>query len=221
MARMPRLVVPGYPHHVTQQGYRRMKTFFTEGDYQAYLNWVKEFKTESGVEVWAYCLMPNHVLLVVVPQQEDSLSRFFRQVHRYYSRYINFRENWRGHLWQEQFHSFVMDEQYLLTTVRYVELNAVRAHLCQRPEQWRWSSTQAHRSRCDEGVVTVQRMLSRIEDWDKYLQTEDNMVSDIDCIRTNSRTGRPLGSRDFIESLEVLTGKDLQVRKPDSKSSIK
>ncbi len=220
MARMPRLVVPGYPHHVTQRGNRRMKTFFSEGDYQAYLNWVSEFKAEAGVEIWAYCLMPNHVHLVVVPEQKDSLSSFFRQVHRYYSRYINFRENWRGHLWQERFHSFVMDEQYLLATVRYVELNPVRAHLCQRPEQWRWSSTKAYRSGIDDSVVSVQPMLSRINDWDQYLKTGED-VSDIDCIRRNSRTGRPLGNGDFIESLEVLTGRELKVRKPGPKSAIK
>ena len=220
MARMPRLVVPGYPHHVTQRGNRRMKTFFSEGDYQAYLNWVREFKEDAGVEVWAYCLMPNHVHLVVVPEQEDSLSKFFRQVHRYYSRYINFRENWRGHLWQERFHSFVMDEQYLLTAIRYVELNPVRAHLCQRPEQWRWSSTQAHRSGCDDGVVSVKPMLSRIGDWDQYLQLGES-ESDNERIRKNSRTGRPLGNGEFIESLELMTGRNLQLRKPGPKSAIK
>ena len=70
------------------------------------------------MSVWAYCLMPNHVHLVVVPEYKDSLARLFRFVHRHYSRRINFRENWKGHLWQERFHSFVMDERYLLTTVR-------------------------------------------------------------------------------------------------------
>ena len=123
MARMPRLVVPGYPHHVTQRGNRRMKTFFGDRDYQYYLELLSDTKEEAGIEVWAYCLMPNHVHFVVVPRLEDSLSRLFRSVHRHYSRAINFRENWKGHLWQERFHSFVMDERYLLATVRYVELN--------------------------------------------------------------------------------------------------
>ncbi len=68
MARMPRLVVPGYPHHVTQRGNRRMKTFFSREDYQAYLDLVVEAKEDAGVQVWAYCLMPNHVHLVVVPE---------------------------------------------------------------------------------------------------------------------------------------------------------
>jgi putative transposase len=99
MARMPRLVVPGYPHHVTQRGNRRMKTFFNAGDYQAYLDLVADVNGDVGVEVWAYCLMPNHVHLVLVPEYEDSLSRLFRVVHRDYTRRINFREHWKGHLW--------------------------------------------------------------------------------------------------------------------------
>lgn len=75
MARMPRLVVPGYPHHVTQRGARSMKTFFSEDDYSYYLDLVTHYKSEAGVEVWAYGLMPNHVHFVVVPKEEGSLTR--------------------------------------------------------------------------------------------------------------------------------------------------
>ncbi len=92
MARMPRLVVPGYPHHVTQRGARRMKTFFSEGDYEYYLDLIAHYKEGAGVDVLAYCLMPNHVHFVAVPHEKESLSRLFRQVHRHYTRHINFRE---------------------------------------------------------------------------------------------------------------------------------
>ena len=109
MARMPRLVVPDYPHHVTQRGNRRIKTFFGDRDYRYYLELLSNTKEEAGIEVWAYCLMPNHVHFVAVPRLENSLSKFFRSVHRHYSRAINFRKNWKGRLWQERFHSFVMD----------------------------------------------------------------------------------------------------------------
>ena len=144
MARMPRLVVPGYPHHVTQRGNRRMQTFFGEEDYQAYLNLVAEAKADAGIQVLAYCLMPNHVHLIVVPEATASLSQFFRQVHRHYSRMINFRQHWRGHLWQERFHSFVMDETHLLAAVRYTELNPVRALLCDCPQDWKTMLSGAH-----------------------------------------------------------------------------
>jgi putative transposase len=121
MARMPRLVIPGYPHHVTQRGNRRMRTFFSVDDYQYYLKLMARTKAEAGAEIWAYCLMPNHIHAVVVPQYADSLAKLFQHVHRKYSRYINIRQEWRGHLWQERFHSFVMDESHLLRAVRYVE----------------------------------------------------------------------------------------------------
>ena len=115
---MPRLVVPGHPHHVTQRGNRRQKTFFHAEDYLAYLEFIAAAKPKAGFDIWAYCLMSNHVHFVIVPQYKDSLALLFKEVHRRYTRKINFRENWRGHLWQERFHSFVMDEPHLDATVR-------------------------------------------------------------------------------------------------------
>ena len=220
MARMPRLVVPGYPHHVTQRGNRRMKTFFCREDYRAYLDLLAEAKAETGVAVWAYCLMPNHVHLVVVPERSDSLAQLFRHVHRRYSRRINFREQWRGHLWQERFHSFVMDELYLLATVRYTELNPVHAQLCVDPTDWPWSSARAHFAGRDDSVVSVQPMLERVANWGNYL-LEEVRDGEVDSIRRCSRTGRPAGDEWFLEQLETLTGRELKRRKPGPKPSNK
>ena len=98
MARLARVVVPGYPHHVTQRGNRRQQTFFCEEDYTAYLELMAEWCKVRGVQIWAYCLMPNHVHLIAVPQSEDGLSRAIGEAHRRYTRRINFREKWRGYL---------------------------------------------------------------------------------------------------------------------------
>ena len=87
-----------------------------------------------GVEVWAYCLMPNHVHLLAVPKSEEGLRGALGEAHRRYTRLMNFRESWRGHLWQGRFSSFVMDESYLLAAARYVKLNPVRARLVEKPE---------------------------------------------------------------------------------------
>ena len=129
MARMARLVVPGHAHHVTQRGNRRMETFFGAADYRAYLELLAEALERTGVACWAYCLMPNHVHLILVPPRAprpataaraegpapaDSLRACLGEAHRRYTRRINFRQGWRGHLWQERFHSFVMDAPYLL-----------------------------------------------------------------------------------------------------------
>jgi len=94
MARLPRLVVPQYPHHVTQRGARRQTTFFSQADYAAYVSLLAAAKAEAGVEIWAYCLMPNHVHLVVVPDRSNSLTLLFSAAHLRYTRRINIRHGW-------------------------------------------------------------------------------------------------------------------------------
>ena len=97
MARLSRIVVPGCPHHVTQRGNRRLQTFFRDEDYEEYLRLMSQWLTKRDVAVWAYCLMPNHVHLVVVPMTADGLRHGIGEAHRRYTRMINFREGWRGH----------------------------------------------------------------------------------------------------------------------------
>ncbi|MDJ0943575.1 MAG: transposase, partial [Kiloniellales bacterium] len=97
MARLARVVVPGVPHHVTQRGNRRLETFFEDDDYRAYLDLLAASCAEARVAVWTYCLMPNHVHLVLVPKEPDGLRRALGEAHRRYTRRINFREGWRGH----------------------------------------------------------------------------------------------------------------------------
>jgi putative transposase len=129
MARLARVIAPGMPHHVSQRGIPRQETFFSEEDHQYYLVLMAQFCRAEQVAIWTYCLMPNHVHLIVVPQSIESLRRAIGEAHRRYTRWINFREGWRGHHWQGRFASFVMDENHLLTAARYVELNPVRAGL--------------------------------------------------------------------------------------------
>jgi putative transposase len=166
---MARVVVPGFPHHVTQRGNRRQRTFFSESDYRVYRTLLAQSCAADGTEVWAYCLMPNHVHLVMVPSTEDGLRSALGEAHRRYTRRVNFREGWRGHLWQERFHSFPMDERHLQAAVRYVELNPVAGGLCARAELWPWSSAGAHLHGRDDDLVRVQPMLDRIGDWRAYL----------------------------------------------------
>lgn len=109
MARLARVVIPGLPHHITQRGNRRQQTFFNDGDYAAYLELMSEWCRDQGVEIWSYCLMPNHTHLIAVPSTKDGLRWAIGEAHRRYTRRINFRETWRGYLWQGRFASFVMD----------------------------------------------------------------------------------------------------------------
>ena len=160
--------------------------------------------------------MPNHVHLVMVPSFEGGLRATLGEAHRRYTRQVNFRQGWRGHLWQERFHSFSMDEDYLLATVRYVERNPVAARLCEHPQDWAWSSARAHLRGRDDTLVRVKPMLDRITNWHEYLAdfVEDDKQS---LIKRHSRTGRPLGNPKFVKELENISGKELCPKKPGRK----
>jgi len=212
MARLARVVVPGMPHHVTQRGNRRQQTFFNEGDYGAYLELMRDWCQEKGVEIWSYCLMPNHVHLIAVPSCEDSLRWAIGSAHERYTRRINFREQWRGYLWQGRFASFVMDEPYLLATARYVELNPVRAKLVPTPEAWPWSSARAHLSGRDDCLVKVAPLLAMIADWNAFLHSA-LPEEELRDLRGHGRTGRPLGDESFLGRLEARVGRVLRLQK--------
>ncbi|MCU0576190.1 MAG: transposase [Desulfobacterota bacterium] len=144
MTGSPRVVVPGCPHHVTQRGNRRQRVFFRTEDFRTYRDLMAHWCHVYGVEIWCYCLMPNHVHLLAVPSSGDGLARVFGQAHRRYTRMINARHGWRGHLWQGRFSSAVVDGEALLATARYIEMNPVRASLVRSPEEYEWSSAGVH-----------------------------------------------------------------------------
>ena len=98
------MVVSGYPHHVTQRGNRRQPTFFPKDDYHAYLELMAHWCGHCGVEISAYWLMPNHVHLIAGPAEADGLRRAISEAHRRYTRRINLREGWRGHLCKQGGH---------------------------------------------------------------------------------------------------------------------
>ena len=216
MARLARLVVPGLPHHVTQRGVRRMPTFFEDADYRTYRELVAEGCQSAGTGVWAYCLMPNHVHLILVPSTPDGLRAALGEAHRRYTWQVNRRHGWRGYLWQGRFHSFVMDEPHLLACARYVERNPVRAGLVASPADWLWSSARAHLSGTDDPLVSVRPMLDRVADW-RGLLAESRPGDDLDRLRRHGRTGRPCGDPDWVERLEAVTGRTLKKGKPGPK----
>ncbi|MDA3896951.1 MAG: transposase, partial [Desulfobacteraceae bacterium] len=152
MARMARVVAEGMPHHITQRGNRRQPTFFSDDDYKAYIDLMAEWCGKYDVDIWAYCLMPNHIHLVAVPSEAENLRLSIGEAHRRYTRRINFSKGWRGHLWQERFSSFVMDERYLLACARYIENNPVLAKLTKSLEQCFGSYVRKKRFSCECGT---------------------------------------------------------------------
>ncbi len=211
MARLARVVVPGLPHHVTQRGNRRLPTFYGEDDYRRYRALMAESLARCGVEVWAYCLMPNHVHLVLVPRDETGLARGVGEAHRRYSSAVNQREGWAGFLWQGRFGSFPMADDHLYAAARYLELNPVRAGLVASPYDWPWSSAVAHRDGQDDDLVQAQPLLSRWPDWSAVL-ADGLTEAEGDALRRHERTGRPLGSAAFVADLEQRLGRPLAPR---------
>ena len=219
MARLARVVVPGLPHHITQRGNRRQRTFFCDEDYVAYMELMAEWCRQRGVEIWAYCLMPNHVHLMAVPQSAEGLGPAIGEAHCRYTRRVNFREKWRGYLWQGRFASYVMDEPYLLAAARYVELNPVRAGLALDAADWPWSSARAHLSGCDDRLARVAPMLAMVADW-RGLLNSGIAEEDLRELREHGRTGCPLGNATFLDRLERAFGRIVRPRRAGRPSKL-
>ena len=220
MPRIARIVVPGQAHHVTQRGNRRMQTFFCDEDYEEYLSLLGHWCAKFEVRIWAYCLMPNHVHLILLPATVGGLARAVGEIHQRYTRRINFREGWRGHLWQGRFASFVMSEKHLMGATRYVERNPVKGGFVARAEDWRWSSAAAHCG--DEGDCLAERewLTERIagmtSTWSEHLAWRDD-VELSRMMRRRESTGRPLGDTDFVKQMGELISRDLLPKKTGPK----
>lgn len=219
MARIARIVAVNVPHHITQRGNRRQFVFFRDSDYHVYLDFLAEWCVKAGLAVWAYCLMPNHVHIIAVPTTTTSLHVALRETHRRYSSFVNFREGWRGYLWQGRFASFPMDEWHTYHALRYVEANPVRANLVSRPEDWPWSSA-AIRYGCRDEPHPPFPLTALPQGYHAILATPvpDTLGT---ALQTNERTGRPLGNEDFIDTLELLCNRIFKPRKRGRKAKVK
>ncbi|HLI66784.1 MAG TPA: transposase [Caulobacteraceae bacterium] len=212
MGRIARVVVAGAPHHVTQRGNRRQTTFFGEKDYRLYHAIAAETFAAAEVEVWAYCLMPNHVHIVATPERPQALAEAVGATHVRYTRAVNRREGWTGYLWQGRFASFPMDEAYLRQCARYVGLNPVRAGIVGRAIDWPWSSVRAHLEGRNDALLTPAPLAERLgPDLDRFFEV-DVAEEARRQLRLASSTGRPLGAAAWIKTLERSAGRPLAAR---------
>ena len=189
--------------------------FFSDGDRREYLNFLKAEALKNGVEIWAWCLMDNHVHFVAVPSTEEGLAKSFGDAHKRYTRMINFREKWRGYLWQGRFSSFPMDEAYVFSAVRYMERNPVEAGLVQKAEDYVWSSARAHVYGISDPLLSPNFMTEQIGDWSEYLSKPCD--DEVEAFKGHVKTGRPFGDGNFLSKLEELTGRVLKKAKPGRK----
>jgi len=204
--------VEGRPHHVIQRGNRRQRVFFNDQDRNYYLKLLKENCDKYSVEIWAYCLMDNHVHLVLVPSDRNVFFRAVADTHQAYTQRINRRYSWRGYLWQGRFISFVMDDLYLMRALRYVERNPVRARLVKRAEEYRWSSARAHVGTGAVGCLSECPAIGSAQAWADLLAVEDEDIA-LQWFRCHVKSGKIMGDKDFLKTLSGEIQTNLLPRK--------
>jgi putative transposase len=214
MARLSRVVISDTPHHVIQRGNRRQALFVEPGDYALYRDLLAERCARNGVVCWAYCLMPNHVHLILNPGAGEALSRCVGEAHRRYTGFVNARARETGHLFQGRFGCVAMDEAHCLNAARYLAFNPVRARLCAAPEDWQWSSVRAHLAGRDDGLATVRPLLDLAPDFAQLLDMSASELADLAGFETLSANGRPLGAPAFIAAAEHKLGRSLRKQRP-------
>ena len=215
MPRIARVVAVGYPHHITQRGNYRQRIFSDDTDHKKYISILKEESKRYSLIILAYCLMPNHVHFIGVPEKEDSMAKVFKYAHMKYSQYYNKKMHASGHLFQGRFFSSVMDEIHTLACARYIERNPVRAKMVKKPCLYDWSSAKAHCRIKQFDELGVNRLFAYIEEkqktWKDFIETPDS-DDDVKEIREKTRKGRPLGTNTFVEKLEKKLVRFLKIK---------
>jgi putative transposase len=212
MARSARIVIPDVPHHLTQRGNNRQDVFFVDDDRRAYLQILASQCNRYGVSILGYCLMSNHVHLIAVPRQTDSLAKAIGRTHWIYSQHINRLHGRSGHLWQNRFYSNAMDEAHCLLAMRYTERNPIRAGICRIARRYPWSSAAAHCGEKDSSALLDIKQwdnLSHGVDWEDQL-SQDIPDADVSRLRRSWTSGRPLAADKFLSKLEHTLGRRLR-----------
>ncbi len=212
MPRIARVVVPKYPHHITQRGTNRTAIFLDDEDRRFFLQKLNDFAAKTKTNIWAYCLMDNHFHLLLEPTEQESLMKCLHGATFRYAQYFNLKYTRSGRLWQNRYFSCLVDkDEYLWAVVRYIEKNPVRAKIVEKAEDWKWSSAGQHIMGTRSDSIILCKWLSKAES-DKYNKFIESEESDEE-IRKATMTGRPLGNSNFIEMLEAMLERSLKPRK--------
>jgi len=212
MSRIARTVAVDFPHHITHRGNYRQKVFTEKEDFVNYLKLVNKYASQNALSVLSYCLMPNHVHFIVVPDSSESLSKALNITQMVHAQYVNKKRKLSGHLWQGRFYSCVLDENHLYAAVRYVERNPVRAKLVKNPWDWKWSSAKQHAYNEKNDLIKLAEISKFIEvgNWREFLNeaVDEGFLKEI---RKNTKTGRPVGNADFVKKLEKSLKRRLSI----------
>ncbi|MCF6252322.1 MAG: transposase [Methylococcaceae bacterium] len=215
MARLPRYFVKGQPQHIIQRGNNRELIFVHDDDYKFYLECLLSAINKNKLSVHAYVLMTNHVHILASPETETSISKTFQSVGRRYVQYFNYTYKRTGTLWEGRYKATVIDsDQYLLTCMRYIELNPVRAGMVEQPSEYPWSSYAANAEGKKNKLIKLHKVFRQMGTSEEKRQSAYRQLfqlaigkSDIDALREATNKGWVLGGEHFREKIERLSGR--------------
>lgn len=221
MPRIARVVVPNYPHHITQRGTNKLEIFIDNEDRQCFLRLLDVWTCKTQSDIWAYCLMTNHFHLLISPNSENGLGRCLHGVTFRYAQYFNMKYKRSGRLWQNRYFSCPVDkDEYLWAVVKYIEMNPVRAGIIKKPEMWKWSSASEHiKNEKDDKINLYKWSKEDRENYTEFILDKSNENN----IRKATSTGRPLGKTCFFEKLGRMLNRNLSPKKggrPSAKTKV-
>lgn len=219
MPRKARVVFPGLTYHIVQRGNYRENIFDDELDKQFYLKHLHRYRKQFRIKLYAWCLMDNHVHLILEPSEEDSLHQLFRRLNVKYSHYINKKRGKKGRLWEDRYYSSCMDEQYFLYVLKYVELNPYRAYMEKSLGVYPWTSYQERTLKVEYRMLDDLPHGLMIKDWRQFILDGLKEEERFREIRELSSRNLPLGSNEFLDKLEDKSGLELRPR-PQGRPSI-
>lgn len=215
MPRIARAVAVGFPHHIVQRGNNREKVFFNKKDREKYLSLLKKYADKWGSPILAYCLMSNHVHLLVRPNKEESLHKMMQGVALCHTQYVNRTYKRTGRLWESRYHSCIVDEErYLWVVARYIEQNPIRAGVVKKEEDFPYSSARAHIGGVRDEVLGEELFEEeQRKDYIEFIRV-GILEDEVRNIRYSTKTGRPLGSEEFIRKMEKKLERQFVLKSP-------
>ncbi|AXJ04707.1 transposase [Pseudomonas fluorescens] len=222
MPRTGRIVLPHYPHHIVQRGHNRQVVFAEPADFERYLSDLRELKEALGIKVYAFCLMTNHVHLLLAPGETTSnLGQLMKAIVGRMTRYRNKVEGRSGTLWESRYKSSVVQsDTYLLACSRYIELNPVRANMVARAEDYRWSSFAlrlrdfSKTSWLDKDPCFLQLGPTDAIRHERYKSFIEGATpsNELQLIRAALQRGQLTGDTRFVDEIEKFTGRRVHFR---------
>lgn len=207
MPRIARIIAVGYPHHIVQRGNNKEKVFLNRKDYEKYISLIGKYSEKKKAIILAYCLMSNHVHILIRPLSEESIAKMMQGVTLCYTQYFNREKGRTGRLWESRYYSTIIEEErYLWAVSKYIETNPIRAGITKRPEDYLYSSAKAHILGKQDPLLKEDLFdRSKLREYRDFMRIEADIKFQEE-IRKQTRSGRPLGEADFLGTLSERLG---------------